>query len=237
MAGSGPAGARDYGVTMQRADGDGTSDPWAALGASMADVSRDSIELIGRLGWDELLPLLGSDRSGPGLRTGPAALDTRQAKVALDQLGDVVKAAWDRMVDSLPEQPASAGVGDPAANGDGRAAGGVTIATGPGTIVDTVVVVHNGGPVDLIDGRPWCTELVTCDGARLPARVVTFRVATLTLLPTRMDLDLGLSVAIPPETDPGTYHGHLLVSGLTGWSAAVRLTVEPVPEGGGPAGP
>ena len=101
------------------------------------------------------------------------------------------------MVDSLPDQPPNGPPADPAAGSGATGPDSVDVAARAGTIVDTTVLVANDGAGDLVDGRPLVHRAGDVRRPEATGSVVTFRTPILTLLPARMDLELGVSVAVP----------------------------------------
>jgi hypothetical protein len=108
----------------------------------------------------------------------------------------------------------------------GYAGSPVELAGAPGTDARAPVWIHNSTdePVNGLALR--MTGLTADDGAAIDASTGTFS-------PSKLDVPAGasgcsqLAVGIPPTAAPGTYHGHVLATGLAGASLYLRLDVRP----------
>ena len=85
--------------------------------------------------------------------------------------------------------------------------------------------------VHILDGPPGpparlsATAFTAHDGATIEARAASFEPPMLDSFDLRSSHELVVTVAVPAETAPGAYHGHILATGLPEVSLAVRLEV------------
>jgi hypothetical protein len=83
----------------------------------------------------------------------------------------------------------------------------------------------------VLDGPPGpparlsATALTAHDGAAIDAGAARFEPAVLDSFDLRTTHELVVTVAVPDDTPPGTYHGHVLANGIPEVSLAVRLEV------------
>jgi hypothetical protein len=79
--------------------------------------------------------------------------------------------------------------------------------------------------------RPWCPGLATHSGAALPATAVTCQPERLERLESGASREVLVTVAVPDDAAPGTYHGQLLVDGLPDVVFPLRVRVQPATAG------
>ena len=85
--------------------------------------------------------------------------------------------------------------------------------------------------VHILDGPPGpparlsATAFTAHDGATIEARAASFEPPMLDSYDLRSSHELVVTVAVPVETAPGAYYGHILATGLPEVSLAVRLEV------------
>jgi hypothetical protein len=85
--------------------------------------------------------------------------------------------------------------------------------------------------VHVLDGPPGpcarlrATAFTAHDGAAIEARTASFEPPMLDSFELRSSHDVVVTVAVPPGTPPGAYHGHILAAGLPEVGLAVRLEV------------
>jgi hypothetical protein len=85
--------------------------------------------------------------------------------------------------------------------------------------------------IHILDGPPAprarlrATALTAHDGGTIEAQAARFEPPILDSFDLRSSHELGVTVAVPEETRPGIYHGHILAMGLPEVSLAVRLEV------------
>ena len=85
--------------------------------------------------------------------------------------------------------------------------------------------------VHILDGPPGppaplsATAFTAHDGATLEARAASFEPQMLDSFDLRSSRELFVTVAVPAETSPGAYHGHILATGMPEVSLPVRLEV------------
>ncbi len=85
--------------------------------------------------------------------------------------------------------------------------------------------------VHVLDGPPGpparlCATVFTAhDGATVEAPAVTFEPPMLDSFDLQSSHEVVLTVAAPEETRPGTYHGHILATGMPEVSLPIRLEV------------
>lgn len=78
--------------------------------------------------------------------------------------------------------------------------------------------------------RPWCPGLATHSGSTLPATAVTCQPERIDRLDPGASSDVLVTVAVPDDAAPGTYHGQLLVDGLPDVVFPLRVRVQPATE-------
>jgi hypothetical protein len=83
----------------------------------------------------------------------------------------------------------------------------------------------------ILDGPPGpparlsATAFTAHDGATIETRAASFEPPMLDSFDLRSSHEVVVTVAVPPGTRPGAYHGHILAVGLPEVSLAVRLEV------------
>ena len=75
--------------------------------------------------------------------------------------------------------------------------------------------------------RPWCPGLAMHSGGTLPAAAVTCQPERIDRLEPGASADVVVTVAVPDDAAPGTYHGQLLVDGLPDVVFPLRVRVQP----------
>jgi hypothetical protein len=152
-----------------------------------------------------------SDGDG-GPRAGVAA--------AVGLFFDVVQRIVDGYVD-LAEQ-----VGAVGSNGSvGSSGEPITLHARPGETAEAPVWIHNMGP-RLVRGIALrLTGLTAADGAELKAGPAAFEPGELAVGPAASGQAV-LTVPVPTDAAPGSYHGHVLGSGETEAAVPVRLVVQ-----------
>jgi hypothetical protein len=109
--------------------------------------------------------------------------------------------------------------------GDGLRAGPVE--AGSTAVARAFVHVLDGK--DVPEAALFATDLVAHDGSVTPGSSVTFAPAALGGGPpvSPSAAEVTVSIAVPPETPAGTYHGTVLARGLPEVHLALRLEVGP----------
>ncbi len=112
---------------------------------------------------------------------------------------------------------------------DGRESGlSAILVLGPvsaGSTTTTSAWLH------VLDGPPTspatlrATDLVAHDGATVPSSAVASLPTMLDTSVARSSREVRVTIAVPPATPPGAYHGHLLAHGLPEVALPVRLEV------------
>jgi hypothetical protein len=124
---------------------------------------------------------------------------------------------------SLAEQAVGA---PPAA--DGRGSGPEVLILGPASAGATTTA---SAWLHVLDGPPappapvHATDLVAHDGGRVPSAALRCVPDHLDTTTARRTAEVRVTVTVPADTPPGSYHGHLLASGLPEVVLPLRLEV------------
>ncbi|HEY6474891.1 MAG TPA: hypothetical protein VIY26_18505 [Acidimicrobiales bacterium] len=97
----------------------------------------------------------------------------------------------------------------------------------PGGRASARVWLHNTTASTASGLRPWCPGLATHSGGTLPAAAVTCQPERIDRLESGASSDVLVTVAVPDDAVPGTYHGQLLVEGLPDVVFPLRVRVQP----------
>lgn len=97
----------------------------------------------------------------------------------------------------------------------------------PGGRASARVWLHNTTASVASGLRPWCPGLATHAGAALPAAAVTCQPERIHRLEPGASSEVLVTVAVPDDATPGTYHGQLLVEGLPDVVFPLRVRVQP----------
>lgn len=178
--------------------------------------------LFGAAATDEAQPTSAGDM--PAEAPSPAQ-QARRLRADADRLVEAY-ATWTRMlVDgaaSLVEQ--AAGSGERSSGGGGGAALVIgPVAAGGTSTASAWLHVLDGPPA--LPAPLHATALVAHDGGQLPATAVAFDPPVLDTAVARSTHEIRVTVAVPPGTPGGRYHGHLLAAGLEEVALAVRVEV------------
>src|SRR5262245_20861949 len=133
---------------------------------------------------------------------------------------------WMRVLLDAATDGAEAGVAERSAaagpTGDGQLRLGPVKAGHPASVRAWVHVLDGPpGP----PARLSATALTAHDGSTIEAGAASFEPPMLDSFNLRSSHELVVSVAVPADTPPGAYHGHILAAGLPEVSLAIRLEV------------
>lgn len=87
--------------------------------------------------------------------------------------------------------------------------------------------LHNTTATAASGLRPWCPGLTSAGGATLATTALTCQPERIERLEAGASSEVLVTVAVPDDAAPGTYHGQLLVDGLPDLAFAVRVPVQP----------
>lgn len=97
----------------------------------------------------------------------------------------------------------------------------------PGGRASAHLWLHNTTAAPASGLRPWCPGLATHSGGTLPTASVTCQPERIDRLEAGASSDVLVTVAVPDDATPGTYHGQLLVEGLPDVVFGLRVLVQP----------
>lgn len=97
----------------------------------------------------------------------------------------------------------------------------------PGGRASARLWLHNTTASTASGLRPWCPGLSTHSGAALAATALTCQPERIDRLDAGESSEVLVTVAVPEDAAPGTYHGQLLVEGLPDVVFPVRVRVRP----------
>jgi|WetSurMetagenome_2_1015567.scaffolds.fasta_scaffold11859_4 hypothetical protein len=144
----------------------------------------------------------------------PASTDPLVARLQEDL--NMVVAMFCDMVLAMSRQMAQMSGNLGATPKGGPAAGAPTVLTvgpvEPGKSASVSMSLENNCDAPSAPMKPYCTELVGHNGARIPASGVLFKPATFAIGPQEKT-DVSLTVKIPKGTPPGQYAGLVVLSG------------------------
>jgi hypothetical protein len=111
------------------------------------------------------------------------------------------------------------------ATGEGR---GETLVVGPvlaGSAGSASAWIHVLDELPAGGGTLHGTALTGHDAAAIPARAVRFDPASVEALAPRSSREIHVTVRVPARTTPGTYHGHVLATGVPEVVLPLRVEV------------
>jgi hypothetical protein len=181
--------------------------PWSSvsdvgkLGLETAAAVVERLLAVTRLSWPR-------QSGAPSFFFLPASVDgsdSRRMRADAERLIDLY-AEWARALVDAAAEAAHPNGGSP----DRLLIGPVA----PDTSVKTTVWLHTldgpaTGPARLV-----ATDLVAHHGGSIPSGTIQFDPAIIDGRSPRTSTEVTVLAAVPPETSPGPYHGHILADGL-----------------------
>lgn len=168
------------------------------------------------------------DEGGEAVDPAERARQARRFRADAERLVELY-ADWTRLlVDgaaSIAEQAAGMA---PAAAGPGPSAGGDVLVLGPASAKATTTASAWLHVLDGPSAAPaalHATDLVAHDGSVVPAIAVGTTPTHLETSDARSTSEVRVTVVVPEGTAPGSYHGHLLATGLPEVVLPLRLEV------------
>ena len=227
---------------MDRTNGEGAGKdlPWAsvfdpaanmrALSAIQADGFRAASELVDRF---VRMASTGLADATTSTNPGTAPSDGQRADVFGATGLEPLVMSWWAMFDQFLRAGAARGddaepVRPPTLDFSTAQASGVLSLHGvPDSAAAAEVWLHNGGADDVGSVHLRCSDLLTHDGAVIPAQRVRFEPEAVPL-PARSSRGVVVELAITEDTCGGTYRGTLLADGHPDIWLPVEVAVEPM---------
>lgn len=220
---------------------DGTIDdlPWAsvfdpaanarALSAIQAEGFRAASRIV-----DQFVRAVGSSTNGEAnaplvdSTNGNAPANANGAIDGIQEFERLTRTWWSMvgqfLLRSMPLTPTagSESVSLDVNNPDAKRA--VNLDAPVGGSANSEVWLHNRGPDDRGEVRLRCSDLVSHEGAVIPADAMQLDTAVVPM-PARCSRGVAITVDIAPEVQPGVYRGTLLASGHPDLWLPVMVTV------------